>query len=74
MGEEVQSDYALSIGVLHKILGHLKREWLEARLSESRKAIMEIAFFLVAGFCLGLRGKEVVKMDIASILTYFEAG
>jgi hypothetical protein len=74
MGEEVRSDFALSIGVLHRVLGHLDKEWVEARTMESRKAIVEIAMFLVAAFCLGLRGKEVVKMDIAGFLTYFEAG
>jgi hypothetical protein len=30
--------------------------------------------FLITCFGLGLRGKEVVKMDIAGFLTYFEAG
>jgi hypothetical protein len=30
--------------------------------------------FLVVAFCLGLRGEEVVKMDIAGFMTYFEAG
>jgi hypothetical protein len=74
MGEEVRSDHALSVKVLHKILGHLDRDWLGARTIEVRKEIVEIAFFLVAGFCLGLRGEEVVKLDISGFLTYFEAG
>jgi hypothetical protein len=30
--------------------------------------------FLVSAYCLGLRGEEVVKLDIAGFLTYFEAG
>jgi hypothetical protein len=30
--------------------------------------------FLITCFGLGLRGKEVVKLDIAGFLTYFEAG
>ena len=74
MGEEVWSDFALSIMVLHKILGHLDREWGEARTNEARKGVAEIAMFLIAGFCLGLRGEEVVEMDIAGFLTYYEAG
>jgi hypothetical protein len=74
MGEEVPSDFALSIRVLHKILGHLNNEWNGARTMEKRKQIVEIACFLVLAFCLGLRGEEVVKMDIAGFLTYFEAG
>jgi hypothetical protein len=33
MGEEVRSDFALSIVVLHKILGHFDKAWSEARTS-----------------------------------------
>jgi hypothetical protein len=74
MGEEVRSDYALSVQVLHKILGNLNVRWAEATSIPRRKEIVEIALFLVFTFCLGLRGKEVVKMDIAGFVTYFEAG
>jgi hypothetical protein len=74
MGEEVRSDFALSIRVLHKMLGHLDKEWNDARTMDARKAVVEIATFLVLTFCLGLRGEEVVKMDISGFLTYFESG
>jgi hypothetical protein len=74
MGEEVRSDFALSIQVLHRILGHLDKEWTEARTVVIRQAVVELAMFLVAGFGLGLRGEEVVKMDIAGFMTYYEAG
>jgi hypothetical protein len=39
-----------------------------------RQAVVEIAIFLVVAFGLGLRGVEVVKMDITGFLKYFEAG
>jgi hypothetical protein len=75
MGKEVQLDYALSIGVLHQILGHLDKEWDGVRTIETRnKLVVKIAMFLVSTFCLGLWGEEVVKLDIAGFLTYFEAG
>jgi hypothetical protein len=74
MGEEVRSDYALSVQVLHQILSNLDRRWGEAVTPARRKEIVEIAFFLVLTFCLGLRGEEVVKLDIAGFLTYFESG
>jgi hypothetical protein len=74
MGKEVRSDFALLINVLHRILGHLDHEWCGATTIESRKLIVEITMFLVLAFCLGLRGKEVVKLDIAGFLAYFEAG
>jgi hypothetical protein len=65
----------LSIRVLHKVLGHLDQEWSTANNMEKRKDVVEIAcFFVLLSFCLGLRGEEVVKMDIASFLNYFDAG
>jgi hypothetical protein len=39
-----------------------------------RQAVVELAMLLAAGFGLGLQGKEVVKMDIAGSMSYFEAG
>jgi hypothetical protein len=54
--------------------GHLKKEWTEARTAVVRQAAVELAIFLVAGFGLGLRGEEVVKIDIAGFMTFFEAG
>jgi hypothetical protein len=59
---------SMPVKALHKILGHLDWDWLEARTVEYRKEIIEIAMFLIMGFGLGLRGKEVVKMDIAGFL------
>jgi hypothetical protein len=43
--EEVQSDYALSVKVLHKILGNLDHTWGAATMIVKRKEIVEIAFF-----------------------------
>jgi hypothetical protein len=75
MGEEVHLDHALSVKVLHKILGHLDRDWLGETAIEVRKEIVKIVFFLISGFCLGLQGEEVEKLDISSFLTYlFETG
>jgi hypothetical protein len=71
MGKEVRSDFALLINVLHRILGHLDQEWCGATTIESRKLIIKITMFLVSAFCLGLRGKEVVKLDIVVFLTLF---
>jgi hypothetical protein len=56
------------------MLWHLDREWVEARMIEIRKAVVKIAMLLASAFGLGLRGEEVVNMDIAGFLTYYEAG
>jgi hypothetical protein len=74
MGEEVCLDFALPIHMVHKILSHLDQEWHQAQTMEKRKAVVEIACFFVLLFCLGLRGEEVIKMDIAGFLTYFASG
>jgi hypothetical protein len=57
MGKEVRSDFALSVRVLHRMLGQLDKQRGEARTSEKRQSVVEIAMFLVAGFGLGLRGE-----------------
>jgi hypothetical protein len=44
MGEAVRLDFALSIRVLHKMLGHLDHKWNEARLAVKRKEVVEIVW------------------------------
>jgi hypothetical protein len=53
MGKEVRSDFALSVSVLRQMLGRLDKQWVEARSSETKKLVVEIAMFLVAAFGLG---------------------
>jgi hypothetical protein len=68
-GWERKSDLTLlcpSQTVPHSTLGHLDKEWMEARTPLVRQAVVEM--FLVTGFDLRLRGKEVVKMDIEGIM------
>ena len=74
MGEEVLSVYELSGQVRHMIVGNRDNRWSEAKTIPRRKEIVEIGFFLVLNFCLGLHGKEVVKLEIAGFNTYFDAG
>jgi hypothetical protein len=42
------------VKVLHKILGHLYWDWLEAWTIAAKKDIIKIAMVLVTGFGLGL--------------------
>jgi hypothetical protein len=74
MGEEVRSDFALSVEVIHRSLGYLNGKYVDASTVTQRKDIVEIAFFFVLTFCLALRGEEVVKMDVGGFTKYFEAG
>lgn len=65
MGEEVRSDFAISVDVIHKILGYLNRKYGQATTVERRREVVKIAlFFFVLTFCIALRGEEVVKMDV----------
>jgi hypothetical protein len=43
VGEEVRSDFALSIRVLHKILGYLEREWHGAPTMEMCREVVDIS-------------------------------
>jgi hypothetical protein len=56
------------------MLGHFNKEWHELRTAETCREVVEIAMFVVMAYCLALWGKEVVKMDIAGFLTYYETG
>ncbi len=44
MGEAVRMEFALSIRVLNKMLGHLDHKWNEGRLEGKRKEVVEIVW------------------------------
>jgi hypothetical protein len=61
MGEMVHSDFALSIQVVHKMLGHLDDEWNKARTLVKRKEIVEIACFFYCLFAWVCMEKKWLK-------------
>lgn len=59
---------------MNALLATLNEEWEDAATWETRAKIVEMAFVLDSGYCCGLRGEEIVKADLASLLKYLEVG
>jgi hypothetical protein len=57
-----------------ELLRALNEEWKDSTTWEGRAKIVEMAFVLVTGYCCGLRGEEIVKIDLAGLLKYLEIG
>ena len=74
MGDVVRSDFAVTSEIINALLVTLNEEWEDAISLEARAKISEMAFVLVAGYCCGLRGEEIVKIDLAGLVKYLQVG
>ena len=74
MGDEVNSDYALSLDVLHELLRRLERDWTTATSLQRKWEVARFANFLIIGYCNGLRGEEIVKAELGAMRKYFAQG
>lgn len=74
MGDVVRSDFAVTADIINALLMDLNEEWEDAGTDLTREKIAEMAFVLVSGYCCGLRGEEIVKIDLAGFLKYLEVG
>jgi hypothetical protein len=64
-GDVVRPDFVVTMEVVNVLLNGLEEEWNDAANWEARAQIVgEISFILVAGYCCGLRGEEIVKIDL----------
>jgi len=74
MGDKVVQDVALSKEIFLMMISHLEEDWEAARNDMDRDAVCEFATILITGFLCGLRGEEIMKMDISGLLRYIETG
>jgi hypothetical protein len=74
MGDMVVSDYALSAEIFREILMEIECDWEDATTETARDQLAEFASVMIFGYCCGLRGEEIVKVDTAGFLKYLEAG
>ncbi len=74
MGDDTKANFGLSLMVLHELIEQLDREFRGARTDRERYDIVEMAMFLLIGYLLGLRGEEILKVEVTGLLKYFEAG
>ena len=73
MGDEVNSDYALSLDIVLELLKRLERDWRLAKTLDAQWQVCRFACFLIIGYCKALRGEETVKTEIGGMRRkYFE--
>jgi hypothetical protein len=74
MGDVVRSDFAITSDIVRALLDVLNEEWEDAIDWKAKTKIAEMAFVIVARYCCGLRGEEIVKINLAGLLKYLEVG
>ena len=65
VGQVRKPDKEMSIKVLHAADTILEEEWAGARTIGQKKRIAEMGTWFVGGFCTGLRGKEMLTIELA---------
>ena len=75
MGRDVKGDLAIDYRIVHKILKHLKSEMLNTQTNlEHRRWIAQAGAFYTTCFTLGLRGNEVLMLDLSELRKNLESG
>ena len=65
VGEVTRQDEPISIDVLKTIEVILEAEWGEATRTDTKRQIAEMGSWFIAGFCSGLRGEEMLLIELA---------
>ena len=65
VGQIRKPDKEMSIEVLHAADHILEAEWSNSRTTSQRKRITERGVWFVGGFCTGLRGDEMMLIELA---------
>jgi hypothetical protein len=77
MGDQPKPDKAIEIDVLLGVLAYCDTEYKEALVRNDTRTEMDmvcLAVYVAAGFLGGLRGEEVVTMDLIGVRTHFADG
>jgi hypothetical protein len=65
VGQVRKPDKELTIDVIHAVDKLLETEWQSARRSDEKKKISEMGAWFIGGFCTGLRGEEMLLIELA---------
>jgi hypothetical protein len=74
MGDVVCADFALSQPLFAQLVDDLESDWDDCQGEEEFYKVAKFAMVLLSTFLCGLRGKEVMKSDIAGFLKYLDIG
>jgi hypothetical protein len=64
-GQVRKPDKELTVDVFHALDKILENEWLNAVTAEQKKRIAEMGAWFLGGFCTGLRGEEMLLIELA---------
>jgi hypothetical protein len=65
VGEIRRQDESITIEVLHCIDKILESEWQRGPGKAEMKRIAEMGTWIIGGFCTGLRGEEMLQIELA---------
>jgi hypothetical protein len=65
MGQVRKPDKELTINVIHAVDKLLETEWQSTCQSDEKKRIAEMGAWFIGGFCTGLRGEEMLLIELA---------
>jgi hypothetical protein len=65
VGEVRCQDEPISIEVLHELERILERQWRSATQADAKLKIAQMGAWFIAGFCAGLRGEEMLLIELA---------
>ena len=74
MGDDVRPDLAISLKVMGAMPRFMKLDYNEAIGRREKDKIAAFAMFSIAGYLGGLRGEEIVKLDLFGLFAYFADG
>jgi hypothetical protein len=66
-------NFALTGDTVHALLELLEKSWKEMELIAKKKKPEELAVYVLAEYCWGLRREEVPLISLAGMLKYWEA-
>jgi hypothetical protein len=64
VGEVRKPDAIITIEVLHAADKILEEEWKNAGTVELKRRVSEVGAWMIGGFCTGLRGEEMILIDM----------
>jgi hypothetical protein len=65
VGQMLVQDLAISIEVILAVQEYLEEQWSMARTETEKRSVSEMGVIFIICFCLGLRGEEMLLIDIA---------
>jgi hypothetical protein len=74
MGDVVNLYYAVSKEMVVMLLRDLEDDWSMAVTDKERFKLPRMAMIMLCGYLCGLRGEEIMKVDISGFLRYLDTG